>query len=59
MDVLWEMPCKHNKRAWSGLTDNYIRVITRNEANLVNTITSTKLVGLVEGGMWGEVDQHV
>ena len=55
MEVLWEMPCQDDKRAWSGLTDNYIRVMTRNEAVLVNTVTSTKLVGLVEGGMRGEV----
>jgi threonylcarbamoyladenosine tRNA methylthiotransferase MtaB len=55
MEVLWEMPCQDDKQAWSGLTDNYIRVLTRNEAVLVNTITSTKLVGLVGGGMRGEV----
>ena len=54
MEVLWEMRCKGDKHAWSGLTDNYIRVMTRSELNLANTITSTKLVGLVEGGMRGE-----
>jgi threonylcarbamoyladenosine tRNA methylthiotransferase MtaB len=55
MEVLWETPCKDDKQAWSGLTDNYIRVRTRNELDLANTITSTRLVGLVKGGMYGEV----
>jgi threonylcarbamoyladenosine tRNA methylthiotransferase MtaB len=55
MEVLWETPCKDDKQAWSGLTDNYIRVMTRSELDLANTITSTRLVGLVKGGMRGEV----
>jgi threonylcarbamoyladenosine tRNA methylthiotransferase MtaB len=56
MEVLWETRCKDDKQAWSGLTDNYIRVTTNSEFNLANTITSTKLVGLVEGGMHGEIE---
>ena len=55
MEVLWEARCGSDKQAWSGLTDNYIRVRARSELDLVNAITSTKLVGLVEGGMRGEV----
>jgi threonylcarbamoyladenosine tRNA methylthiotransferase MtaB len=55
MEVLWEMRCGDDKHAWSGLTDNYIRVMTNSELNLANTITSTKLVGVVKGGMRGEV----
>jgi threonylcarbamoyladenosine tRNA methylthiotransferase MtaB len=55
MEVLWETPCKESKKAWSGLTDNYIRVMTRIEFDLANTITSTELTGLAEGGMYGEV----
>ncbi|MGA9348439.1 MAG: MiaB/RimO family radical SAM methylthiotransferase [Anaerolineae bacterium] len=55
MEVLWETPCKDDKQAWSGLTDNYIRVMTRSELDLANTITSTRLVGLVKGGMYGKV----
>ena len=54
MEVLWEKPGQDDKRTWSGLTDNYIRVMTNSELDLTNTITSTKLVGLVEGGMRGE-----
>jgi len=56
MEVLWETRCRDDKHAWSGLTDNYIRVMTRSERDLANTIISTKLVGLVEGGMRGEVE---
>ena len=54
MEVLWEMRCRDDKQAWSGLTDNYIRVMAGSELDLANTITSTRLVGLVEGGMRGE-----
>jgi threonylcarbamoyladenosine tRNA methylthiotransferase MtaB len=59
MEVLWETRCRDDKHKrgfppWSGLTDNYIRVMTSSELDLANTITSTKLVGLVEGGMRGE-----
>lgn len=55
MEVLWETACRNDEQAWSGLTDNYIRVMTGSELNLANTITSTKLEGLVKGGMYGEV----
>jgi threonylcarbamoyladenosine tRNA methylthiotransferase MtaB len=55
MEVLWESQCKHDRQAWSGLTDNYIRVTTSSELDLANTISSTKLMGLVKGGMRGEV----
>ena len=54
MEVLWES--RDDKLVWSGLTDNYIRVMTSSELNLANTITSAELVGLVEGGMCGEVE---
>ena len=53
MEVLWETACRDDEHAWSGLTDNYIRVLARSELDLANTITSTKLVGLIEGGMRG------
>ena len=60
MEVLWEKPGQDDERErgfppWSGLTDNYIRVLARSELDLTNTITSTKLVGLFDGGMRGEV----
>ncbi len=56
MEVLWESPCKDERRAWSGLTDNYIRVMACSEVDLANTITSAKLVGLVDRGMRGEIE---
>jgi threonylcarbamoyladenosine tRNA methylthiotransferase MtaB len=56
MGVLWEMRCGDDQHVWSGLTDNYMRVMTNSELNLGNTITSTKLVGLVKGRMHGEVE---
>ena len=56
MEVLCEKAGQDDKRIWSGLTDNYIRVMARSELDLVNTIASTKLVGLIEGGLWGEVE---
>jgi threonylcarbamoyladenosine tRNA methylthiotransferase MtaB len=54
-EVLWETRYRDEEQTWSGLTDNYIRVMARSERDLANTITSTKLVSLVEGGMRGEV----
>jgi len=55
LEVLWEKPDQDDRRIWSGLTDNYIRVLARSELDLANTITSTNLVGFVKGGMRGEV----
>jgi threonylcarbamoyladenosine tRNA methylthiotransferase MtaB len=55
LEVLWEKPGQDDGRIWSGLTDNYIRVMANSELNLTNSITSTKLVGLFDGGMRGEV----
>ncbi|MGQ9626066.1 MAG: tRNA (N(6)-L-threonylcarbamoyladenosine(37)-C(2))-methylthiotransferase MtaB [Anaerolineae bacterium] len=60
MAVLWEKrtlpqdsePARGS--AWSGLTDNYIRVEARCEEDLYNRITSVKLVALTERGMWGK-----
>ncbi len=59
LDVLWETRCGNEVQAWSGLTDNYIRVTARSERDLANTITPTKLLGLTDGGMCGEVEALV
>ena len=56
MGVLWETAHRDDEHAWSGLTDNYIRMLARSELDLANTITSTKLAGLFDGGMRGEVE---
>jgi threonylcarbamoyladenosine tRNA methylthiotransferase MtaB len=59
LEVLWEGHAKGfetgQKALWSGLTDNYLRVRTREGKNLCNTITRTELVALAEGGVWGRV----
>ncbi len=52
-DVLWEHTPRINE--YSGYTPDYIRVYTRSEQNLTNTITPTRLVKLYHQGIWGEV----
>ncbi|HIP96459.1 MAG TPA: radical SAM protein, partial [Anaerolineae bacterium] len=52
--VLWE----HGKNtargcAWSGLTDNYIRVTTTSEEDLTNTLLPTRLIAVTSAGMRG------
>ncbi len=53
MGVLWEE--RRRDGLWLGLTDNYIRVETRSEAELTNTLTATRLVALTDKGMQGEI----
>jgi len=62
MEVLWEKSKGQRRRAkgqglsiWSGLTDNYIRVMAESESDLTNTITPTELIGLTPEGMRGRV----
>jgi threonylcarbamoyladenosine tRNA methylthiotransferase MtaB len=52
MEVLWE---KRSGGVWSGLTDNYIKVYTRNSDDLTNRILPVKLVKIYRDGVWGEV----
>lgn len=42
--VLWEHSPEYN--VWTGLTDNYIRVMTRSERNLLNTITQAEITNI-------------
>lgn len=62
LEVLWEGQPKGSELGretlWNGLTDNYLRVKTRGEADLSNAITLTKLVALAKDGVWGEVCQE-
>ena len=52
LDVLWETRREAEGSAvWRGLTDNYIRVVTESAADLRNTLTPARLLGLIEGGM--------
>lgn len=59
LEVLWERQAGGSRPGqqalWSGLTDNYLRVRTREGKNLYNTITRTELVALAGDGMWGKV----
>jgi threonylcarbamoyladenosine tRNA methylthiotransferase MtaB len=52
MDVLWEK--RSADGAWSGLTDNYIRVYTRSDEDLTNRLLPVKLAKAKEDGVWGE-----
>jgi len=53
MQILWESADEDG--IWSGLTDNYIRVMAESETNLANTITPARLVALTKGGMRGSL----
>ncbi len=50
-------PAERGAAVWAGLTDNYLRVQTAiaGEACLHNRILPTRLVGLADGDLWGEV----
>jgi threonylcarbamoyladenosine tRNA methylthiotransferase MtaB len=52
MGVLWE-----NERdgLWSGLTGNYLRVLTRSTASLANTITPIRLEVEQGHSLWGKI----
>ena len=52
MLVLWE---KSSESVWSGLTDNYIKVYSKNCGDLTNKLLPVKLVELYRDGVWGEV----
>ncbi|MDY6876924.1 MAG: tRNA (N(6)-L-threonylcarbamoyladenosine(37)-C(2))-methylthiotransferase MtaB [Chloroflexota bacterium] len=53
MEVLWEQR-RHDDR-WVGLTDNYLRVVTRAEDNLRNRLTTTRLLAVQSDDLIGEV----
>jgi len=51
MPVLWEKP---SDGIWSGLTDNYIKVYTKSDEDLTNTLLPVKLTKAWKDGVWGE-----
>lgn len=55
MPVLWEQETSSGSGVYSGLTSNYVRVYARSEKPLINQITSVKLTGFYQQGMWGEI----
>jgi threonylcarbamoyladenosine tRNA methylthiotransferase MtaB len=52
LDVLWEKRWRDGR--WTGWTDNYIRVVMSEEADLFNQITPVRLVALENGTVKGE-----
>lgn len=54
-DVLWE---SRQNGYWQGITDNYIRVLTRSADQLTNTITRTRLIELAGEAVLGEVVEN-
>ncbi|UCC64801.1 MAG: tRNA (N(6)-L-threonylcarbamoyladenosine(37)-C(2))-methylthiotransferase MtaB [Anaerolineae bacterium] len=50
--VLWE---SRSNGQWRGLTDNYLRVATRSDADLAQTITSVHLDAVTDDGLYGVV----
>jgi threonylcarbamoyladenosine tRNA methylthiotransferase MtaB len=52
MGVLWE---SSTDAQWSGLTDNYIRVVTNSSLALHNRIVPTRLLTVTSRGMRGEL----
>lgn len=43
LPVLWDGPCA---AGWTGLSDNYLRVVTHSQAHLLARVTSTRLLAL-------------
>jgi len=55
MTVLWEKEVTPGSGVYSGLTNNYIRVLTQSSEPLSNKFRSVYLVRLHNQGLWGEV----
>jgi threonylcarbamoyladenosine tRNA methylthiotransferase MtaB len=56
-EVLWES--RHpggDVSIWKGLTDNYLRVQTSSPVDLWNTLTPTRLIGLTDRNLQGEIE---
>ncbi|MCH8195371.1 MAG: hypothetical protein IIB12_04790, partial [Chloroflexi bacterium] len=55
--VLWEAKKDvEGAPAWTGLTEHYVRVYTRCDADLDNRIEPVTLTALAPGGMWCEAN---
>lgn len=55
MPVLWEKETSPGSGIYSGLTNNYIRVLAHSEKPLSNEITPARLVALGNQGIQGEI----
>ncbi|MEW6033230.1 MAG: tRNA (N(6)-L-threonylcarbamoyladenosine(37)-C(2))-methylthiotransferase MtaB [Chloroflexota bacterium] len=54
LPVLWEGAAAQKADTWSGLTDNYIRVMATSLVPLNNVILPTRLVSLAGNKVWGQ-----
>ncbi|MEE8373181.1 MAG: tRNA (N(6)-L-threonylcarbamoyladenosine(37)-C(2))-methylthiotransferase MtaB [Dehalococcoidia bacterium] len=52
MNVLWE---GQKNKLWVGLTDNYLRVFLQDHGLNANVLMPTKIIGLHNGGLRGEL----
>ncbi|MGH2603172.1 MAG: MiaB/RimO family radical SAM methylthiotransferase, partial [Dehalococcoidia bacterium] len=58
VSVLWEQGTPADEsggRRWEGLTDNYIRVVTRSAEDLTNRLLPTDLTGETDDALTGEI----
>lgn len=55
--VLWESVTELGSEYWrlSGLTDNYLRVLTRTQSSLWNQITPVRLTEIIDNRLRGEI----
>jgi threonylcarbamoyladenosine tRNA methylthiotransferase MtaB len=53
MAVLWEQ--RQRDGLWTGLTDNYLRVVAPAPDDLHNRLTATRLLAVQNGHLVGEV----
>ncbi|HUV53419.1 MAG TPA: tRNA (N(6)-L-threonylcarbamoyladenosine(37)-C(2))-methylthiotransferase MtaB, partial [Dehalococcoidia bacterium] len=52
MNVLWE-GCREG--VWFGLTENYLRVFGCSQEQLANQSLETRIVGQLDGSLWGDL----
>jgi threonylcarbamoyladenosine tRNA methylthiotransferase MtaB len=55
MPVLWEREVAPGSGVYSGLSDNYIRVLTQSSNPLSNKFCLVRLIRIHNQGLWGEV----
>jgi len=55
LEVLWEKEVTTGTSIYSGLTGNYLRVFTQSQEPLTNKLLPVRLVGLYQGGIWGQI----
>ena len=62
MAVLWETPeVRESSMAWSGLTGNYLRIVTHTQihADLANKVVAARMTGEIPGGLAAETELSI